>query len=138
MATSNGSAGAPGDYAAASTTVTIPAGETSKTVDVGVKGDALDEPDETFNVTLSSPVNATLGDASATGTIVDDDAPPAVSVSDVTVTEGNSGHGRRDLHGVADFGERAEPERQLRDVERDGHQPGRLHGRERHRDVLAG
>ena len=91
LATSNGSAGAPGDYAAASTTVTIPAGETSKTVDVGVKGDALDEPDETFNVTLSSPVNATLGDASATGTIVDDDAPPAVSVSDVTVTEGNSG-----------------------------------------------
>jgi hypothetical protein len=91
VTTSNGTASAPGDYTALSTTVTIPAGDTTKTVDVGVKGDTLDEPDETFQLTLSAPVNATLGDGSATGTILDDDDPPALSVSDVTVTEGNSG-----------------------------------------------
>ncbi|MCP3936050.1 MAG: hypothetical protein GY708_11840 [Actinomycetia bacterium] len=38
--------------------------------------DALDEPDETFTVVLSSPVNVTLADDEAVGTIVDNDNPP--------------------------------------------------------------
>ena len=42
---------------------------------VAVVGDTQVEPDETFRVDLASPSGATLGDASATGTIVDDDAP---------------------------------------------------------------
>ena len=33
----------------------------------------MDEDDETFTLTLSNPTNATLGDATATGTIIDDD-----------------------------------------------------------------
>ena len=36
----------------------------------------MDEEDETLTLTLSSPANATLGDAVATGTIADDDEPP--------------------------------------------------------------
>lgn len=90
-ATAPGSAATPADYATASGTVTIPAGQSSATFTVSVVGDTLDEADETFTVTLSAPVNATLGDASGTGTITDDDAPPALSVADVTVTEGNAG-----------------------------------------------
>ena len=43
------------------------------TISVKVKGDATREPDETFSVVLSSPVNATLAVTSATGTIVNDD-----------------------------------------------------------------
>ena len=59
-----------------------------------VNGDLLDEIDETFFVNLSSPVNATIADGQGLGTITDDDAAPALSIDDVTVTEGNAGHRR--------------------------------------------
>jgi hypothetical protein len=71
--TSNGSATAPGDYKAKNVTVTIPAGSTSKLAGVVVIGDAAVEPNETFTVTLSSPVGATIADGSATATITNDD-----------------------------------------------------------------
>jgi chitinase len=91
-ATANGSATAPADYTALpATTLTFLPGQTSKTIDVAVKGDTLDEPDETFTVVLSAPSNATIADPSGTGTISDDDPPPALSISDVSVTEGNAG-----------------------------------------------
>ena len=90
-ATSNGSASAPGDYTAKSGSVTIPAGSTSATFTVNVVGDNLYEGDETFTVTLSGPVNATLGTASTTATIENDDAPPAVSVANAFRTEGDTG-----------------------------------------------
>ena len=80
------------DYTAlASGTLTILAGETSGTIDVAVTGDALDEPNETVVVTLSSAANATLGTATGTGTITDDDDPPAVSITSPSVAEGDSG-----------------------------------------------
>ncbi len=72
--TSNGSAGAPNDYATATGSATIPAGATSATVTVLVVADNLLEPNETFNVTLSGAQGATIGDASAIGTILGDDA----------------------------------------------------------------
>ena len=89
FATADGSAHAPGDYAAASGTLTFAAGETIKTVNVAVNGDLLDEVDETFTLNLSSPGSATIGDAQGAGTITDDDGTPSLSVNDVTVTEGN-------------------------------------------------
>ena len=51
-------------------------GSTSVTVSVSTTDDSVEEEDETFTLTLSSPTNATLGDATATGTIIDDDAAP--------------------------------------------------------------
>ena len=69
--------------------VTITAGLTSASIPIQTVGDALDEDDETFTVTLSGPVNATLGDSTATGTITDDDPLPQLSISDAAaVTEG--------------------------------------------------
>jgi hypothetical protein len=47
---------------------------TSKYVPVAVNGDATFETNETFALTLSSPVGATIARATATGTIVNDDA----------------------------------------------------------------
>ena len=89
-ATANG--GATGaDYVATSGQLSFAAGETSKTIVVPVNGDLLDEADETFNVNLSGAAGATVADGNGVGTITDDDAPPALSVGDVTVTEGNSG-----------------------------------------------
>ena len=71
--------------------MTIPAGTLSVTVPVHVFGDLLDEPDETFTATLSAPVGAAIGDGQLMGTIVDDDPPPAFSVNDVSIVEGNLG-----------------------------------------------
>lgn len=94
-ATANGTASARSDYTSASGTLTFSPGVTSQTVTVKVSGDTTVESDETFTVTLSKSVGATLGRASATGTIVNDDvrAPtlPSMSVANASVTEGDSG-----------------------------------------------
>ncbi|MDE0644028.1 MAG: hypothetical protein OXH95_07880, partial [bacterium] len=80
------------DYTAVTTAteVTIAAGSRSAIVTVTTKEDALDEPNETFLIPLSTPTNATLSPtaATATGTITDDDDPPTLSIADATATEG--------------------------------------------------
>ena len=86
-----GTATAGQDFTAVSGTLTIPAGAPSGTVVVPVVGDALDENDETFLVTLSGPVGATLNDGQATGTILDDDPLPGLVVADCSAIEGNTG-----------------------------------------------
>ncbi len=91
-ATSAGTATEGTDYEATSGTVTIAAGSTSGTFNVPVLGDTIDEPNEAFTVTLSNPTGiATLGDALATGTIIDDEDAPSLSIADSSVSEGNSG-----------------------------------------------
>jgi hypothetical protein len=72
-ATSDGSATAGSDYQAVSGKISFAAGKTAAAVSVPVSGDSIVEPDETFTVTLSAPENATLGKATATGTIQNDD-----------------------------------------------------------------
>jgi hypothetical protein len=75
--------------------VTIPEGETSKTFSIAIKGDELDENDETFLVVVDQVSGATMFDNKATGVIKDDDPDPnpdaRVSVNDIQVTEGDSG-----------------------------------------------
>jgi beta-glucanase (GH16 family) len=72
-ATADGTAKAGADYTAASGTASIPAGQTETYVDVQVKGDSLRQPDQTFFIQLSLPVNCTLGTTEATATIVNSD-----------------------------------------------------------------
>ncbi len=97
-ATANGTAVTTGtaptggaDYVAQASVLSFAAGETTKTVSVAVNGDTLGESDETFAVNLSTPVNATLGDGQGTGKIENDDVMPALSVGDVSTSEGASG-----------------------------------------------
>jgi hypothetical protein len=91
-ATSDGTAVAPGDYTAqAATVVTIPAGAASVTFDVPTVDNDIDDGDRTFTVTLTAPLSpSVLGDATATGTITDDDtAGVTIDVGDgLTVVEG--------------------------------------------------
>jgi hypothetical protein len=61
------------DFTTASGTLTFAKGDTSKTIEVKVTGDAAAEPDETFKVQLSNPVGATLGKETGTATIRNDD-----------------------------------------------------------------
>jgi len=88
-ATANGSAGSPGDYTAASGTLTFDVGETTKTISIEVLRDGQAEGDETFYVDLTNASNATFAEARGTATIRNDDA--AVSVQNAWITEGNSG-----------------------------------------------
>jgi hypothetical protein len=95
-ATADGTATVVGaDYTATSGTIELAAGETSATVLVPVTGDVANEADETFTVTLSSPVHATLGNATDTVTILDNDplptSVPIFDVADVSKHEGASG-----------------------------------------------
>lgn len=93
-ATSNGTATAGSDYLASSGKLTFAAGETTKSVAVGVVGDTTVEADEKFTVKLSSPSGATISRATATGTIRNDDtaaALPTLSIADASKSEGNSG-----------------------------------------------
>ena len=90
-ATQDGLAGAPSDYEAASGTVTFVPGDTSETASVTINGDGVAELDEEFHVILSAPSNATLGDASGTGTIVDDELMPVIDIDEPSIAEGLSG-----------------------------------------------
>ena len=78
------------DFTAASGTLTFAPGETRKSVRVSTTEDSIYEWDERFEMRLSSPTNARLGDAKATGRIDNDDAPPTVSISDGSATEGEA------------------------------------------------
>jgi hypothetical protein len=60
--TANGTAVAGSDYQSKDTTLSLPAGTISKTISINTYRDAVLDPDETFFVNLSAPVNATLGD----------------------------------------------------------------------------
>ena len=88
--TSNGTATEELDYETRRGTLTIPAGKMEGTIPIPVLDDALDEPSETFTVTLSGPTSATVQDGVGMGTIEDNDAPPSLRIEDVTVVEGTT------------------------------------------------
>ena len=77
-ATKDGTATAGADYTSTSGTLTFAPSEIEKTVEVPVINDGLDEGSENFTFTLSNPSggNAYLADATATGTITNDDPMP--------------------------------------------------------------
>jgi glucose/arabinose dehydrogenase len=90
-ATANGTASSGSDYVATSGTATFTPGTTTQPINVVVNGDTSFETNETFNVNLSTPLSSSLLDGQGVGTINNDDTVPSLSISDVTVTEGNSG-----------------------------------------------
>ena len=91
MVDSNASSAAAGtDFTAlAAGTLTFAAGETTKTLTIAVIGDELDESDEVVVLKLTSPTNANIVTATASGTIADDDASPVLaSLDDVALRLG--------------------------------------------------
>lgn len=82
------------DYINASGTLMFANGDSSKTFNVTICNDAVNEPSETVNMALSNATGgATIGSPStAVLTITDDDLPPgSLSINDVRMFEGNSG-----------------------------------------------
>lgn len=74
VTTSNGSATAGSDYQARAVQGKyLDAGRSSQVFEVAINGDATVEANESFTVTISNVIGATLGDGSAVGTISNDD-----------------------------------------------------------------
>jgi uncharacterized protein (TIGR03437 family) len=93
-ATADGTAYAGSDYGATSGTVTFNPGDLTKQIPIIINGDATFEPNETFFVNLTAPVNATLSDSQGQGTITNDDAAPPtpnITIDDPSLTEGDTG-----------------------------------------------
>jgi len=92
LTTANGTAFAGSDYTSTSGIITFAAGQTLRTVSVNVVGDTVVEASETFSVNLTSPVGATISDSQGVGTIINDDVVlPKITISDMSLTEGNTG-----------------------------------------------
>jgi hypothetical protein len=86
--TADGSATAGADYIASTNIATLTNGGCKcATVSVPILGDTWTEGTETFAVNLTSPVNATIGDAQGIGTIYDNEGPPSFVVTDVAGPE---------------------------------------------------
>jgi hypothetical protein len=88
-----GSATAGADYGSLGTSVVIPAGQASAALAVNPIDDPSDEPDETVVVTLQADATYSIGTASATATIADDDAPGALPPPWVHGDVGSTGLG---------------------------------------------
>lgn len=76
------------DYTISSSPVTIIAGQTSANILIDVTQDTLYEPDETVDLTLGDPVNASLcgSDTTYTLTIKNDEPPPSVTFTQASQT----------------------------------------------------
>jgi predicted extracellular nuclease len=93
IATADGTATtADGDYVGRTlTSQTIPEGQSTYTFDVTVNGDTKVEADENFTVNVSNVSGATVADGQGTGTIVENDIAPTLTIADVSKSEGQSG-----------------------------------------------
>jgi uncharacterized repeat protein (TIGR01451 family) len=74
-----------GDYGSIAGIVFFVPGQTTETVSVVVNGTGEYGANETMQLALSAPVNALIGDATGTGTIVHPGGPVSVRINDVLV-----------------------------------------------------
>jgi hypothetical protein len=86
--TGNGTARAGQDFVGQSGVVVFGAGQTTQDIRIEILGDAGAEADETFILRIAGGNGATIGDAQATITIVNDDG---LVVDDASAMEGTSG-----------------------------------------------
>ncbi|MBI3840204.1 MAG: hypothetical protein HY288_19960 [Planctomycetia bacterium] len=85
---------ADGDYASTSGILTFAPGQLTRLITVVANGDLVNEANEKFdvNLTTSEPASkVTIADAQGVGTLVNDIAGPIVSISNVSLGEGDSG-----------------------------------------------
>jgi hypothetical protein len=68
-------------------------GQTNKVISIPINGDEYVESDETFTLTLSNPIGATITSTTAIGTILNDDSGPTINIAGNSheKNEGNSG-----------------------------------------------
>ena len=75
------------DFTPASGQLSFPTGVTTRTINVDVTGDLLDESDEVLVVNLSNPNGGHIVDGQGVGTITDDDSTPVAPSQSLTTDE---------------------------------------------------
>ncbi|MBI4994773.1 hypothetical protein HZC21_03985 [Candidatus Peregrinibacteria bacterium] len=78
------------DYTLANGTLTIPAGQTTANITLAVVNDTIDELNETVIITLSSPVNATLGATQVHTYTIQDNDDPTIQFSTASASGGEN------------------------------------------------
>lgn len=95
FAATAGTAGSPSDFQTVSGTLTFADGVTTRTFEVPIVSDDINETNETVNFVLANPTGLSTITAPSTAvlTILDDDDTglPSLTISDVSLLEGNSG-----------------------------------------------
>lgn len=103
-ATSNGTATAGADYTATIGTLTFAPGVTSQVLNIPILNDSLNEADETFTLTLSSPTNAALGTQTAATTTITDTLTAAVTTTLAANVENLTLTGAAAINGTGNAG----------------------------------
>jgi Ca2+-binding RTX toxin-like protein len=80
-ATANGTAIAASDYTSTSGTLTFNPGVTSQVINIPILNDSINEANETFTLTLSSPTNANLGTTTTVTTTITDTLTASVTTT---------------------------------------------------------
>src|SRR5690606_31681863 len=87
--TASGTATAAEDFVATVGNVVFAPSETTTVISINLIDDSVDEEDqETFTITLSNPVEATLQTTQVVGTITDNDNAPSLSIAAAAASEG--------------------------------------------------
>lgn len=97
FATADGTALSESDYVSRTGTITFPANTVTVPLTIYLVPDSFTEQNEIFYLNLSNASGATIGDAQGRAIITNDDGTgfqflPRMSVSDVTMREGNAGN----------------------------------------------
>src|SRR5262249_47755310 len=95
-ATADGTAIAGTDYRGQYGTLIFAAGETQKTITIAAIDDHLVTPNQSFSLVLSAASGATLAHGTGSGTVINDDIAPTLSIADASFAEGSAaapGHG---------------------------------------------
>ena len=102
--TANGTATAASDYTSTSGTLTFNPGVTSQLINIPILNDAINEANETFSLTLSSPTNANLGTTNTVTTTITDTLSASVTTTLPTKVENLTLIGTTAINGTGNAG----------------------------------
>lgn len=75
------------DFTGSNGTLVFNVGETEKFIPINIKGDDIDEYNETFKITLTEPYYLNIDNDISIITIIDNDDEPTLSINNKTITE---------------------------------------------------
>ena len=103
-ATANGTATAGSDYTSRTGTLTFNSGVTSQSINIPILNDSINEANETFTLTLTSPTNANLGTRTSVTTTISDTLTASVTTTLPTNVENLTLTGTTAINGTGNAG----------------------------------
>ena len=103
-ATANGTATAGSDYTSRTGTLTFNSGVTSQSINIPILNDSINEVNETFTLTLTSPTNANLGTQTSVTTTISDTLTASVTTTLPTNVENLTLTGTTAINGTGNAG----------------------------------